>query len=61
MSSKEIALRVFALRKMKNLTQQQLADMAGVNVQTIRNIEAGKSWSSEVMDKINEALDGCVF
>lgn len=61
MGSKEISLRVFALRKMKNLTQQQLADMAGVNVQTIRNIEAGKYWSSEVMDKLNEALDGCVY
>lgn len=61
MGSKEISERVKALRKMRGMTQMELAEKAGIGIATIRNIEAGKYWTSEVMDKINEALDGAVY
>lgn len=61
MSSKEIVARIKALRKEKGWSQQDLADKSGVGVTTIRKIETGHSWTSVVMDKINKALDGCVY
>lgn len=61
MGSKEIVARIKALRKEKGWSQQDLADKSDVGVTTIRKIETGHSWTSLVMDKINEALDGCVY
>lgn len=61
MSSKEIVSRIKALRKEKGWSQQDLADKSGVGVTTIRKIETGHSWTSVVMDKLNSALDGCVY
>lgn len=61
MGSKEISERVKALRKMRGMTQKELAEKAGVGIATVRNIERGKYWTSEVMDKINNALGGAVY
>lgn len=61
MSSKEIVARIKALRKEKGWSQQDLADKSGVSIATIKKIEIGQAWTSTVMDKINSALDGCVY
>ena len=61
MGSKEIVARIKALRKEKGWSQQDLADKSGVSIATIKKIETGQAWTSTVMDKINEALDGCVY
>lgn len=37
-----IGENIRALRKERNLTQQELANMAGINVQTVRSYESGK-------------------
>lgn len=42
------------LRRQENLTQQDLADRAGVGVHFVRDLEQGKS--SLRMDKVNEVL-----
>ncbi len=39
---KNLGIRIRTARKYCKLTQQELADQAGVSVKTIRNIEAGK-------------------
>ena len=42
------------LRRQENLTQQDLADRAGVGIHFVRDLEQGKS--SLRMDKVNEVL-----
>lgn len=61
MGSKEIVARIKALRKERGWSQQDLADKSGVSIATIKKIEIGQAWTSTIMDKINEALDGCVY
>lgn len=61
MGSKEIVARIKALRKERGWSQQDLADKSGVSIATIKKIEIGQAWTSTVMDKLNEALDGCVY
>ena len=42
------------LRRQENLTQQVLADRAGVGIHFVRDLEQGKS--SLRMDKVNDVL-----
>jgi y4mF family transcriptional regulator len=52
-----VSLSVFTKekRKLLNLTQQDLADKAGVGLRFIRDLEQGKS--SLRMDKVNQVLN----
>jgi len=52
-----IGLRIYALRKMKKLTQEQLADRAGIQRTHLGRIEAGKyAVTLETIQAIAEAL-----
>jgi y4mF family transcriptional regulator len=52
-----VSLSVFTKekRKLLNLTQQDLADKAGVGIRFIRDLEQGKD--SLRMDKVNQVLN----
>jgi y4mF family transcriptional regulator len=52
-----VSLSVFTKekRKLLNLTQQDLADKAGVGIRFIRDLEQGKE--SLRMDKVNQVLN----
>ena len=45
---------VKSLRKQENLTQQELADRAGVGIHFVRDLEQGKKPLQ--MDKVNDVL-----
>ena len=45
------------LRISRHLSQQQLADMSGLNVRTIQRIESGKNASTESLKCLAAALD----
>ncbi|MCF8380154.1 MAG: helix-turn-helix transcriptional regulator [Bacteroidales bacterium] len=49
-----LALFLKEKRKLSSLTQQQLADKAGVGIRFIRDLEQGKSTLR--MDKVNQVL-----
>ena len=52
-----IGLRIYTLRKMKELTQEQLADLAGIQRTHLGRIEAGKyAVTLETIQAIAEAL-----
>lgn len=52
-----IGLRIYTLRKMKELTQEQLADRAGIQRTHLGRIEAGKyAVTLETIQAIAEAL-----
>ena len=53
-----IGLRIMALRKMKNWSQDELAGLAGIQRSHLSRIEAGKySVTLEIIQAIAEALD----
>ena len=55
---KTFGQKVNALRKGKNLSQEDLAEMSGLNRPYISAIEQGKrNVSLEVMEKLAEALE----
>ena len=48
---------VIQLRKMKNLTQEHLAELAEVNVRTIQRLEKTGAYSQETLRAVAEAFD----
>lgn len=50
----DLALFLKEKRKLSNLTQQQLAEKAGVGLRFIRDLEQGKTTLR--MDKVNQVL-----
>ena len=53
-----LAVNLKTIRKNKKLTQFELAEMADVSDETIKNIELCKTWVSEkTLSQITEALD----
>ena len=55
---KRLAENVKRIRKSKNLTQFQLAEIAEVSEETIKNIELCRCWTSDKnLAKITEALE----
>ncbi len=52
--------RIVETRKRKGLTQDQLADEAGVNIRTIQRIEAGETEPrGHTLSSICKALNTC--
>lgn len=49
--------RVRDLRKIKKLTQPQLAELVGVNQSTLSDIERGSGFSAEILMKLADHLD----
>ena len=54
---KIIGERVKALRKLKGLTQEKLAELADADQRTISSIENGHSLSYQVLQSIMDALE----
>lgn len=50
--------RIKEIRKSKHLTQEQLAEQAGIETMSLSNIENGKRYpSSDTIDKLSMALE----
>jgi transcriptional regulator with XRE-family HTH domain len=57
MDNDHLALRIRAFRKLKGLTQQQLADRMGVSVAVLGSLERGtRRPDSRLMQRIAESL-----
>lgn len=57
MTRKELGDRIRELRSKQGLTQQELADKAGINLRTITNVELGLfNVKIDTVNKIAEAL-----
>ena len=55
---KKLGARIQEIRKSKKLTQEKLAEIIGLDVPNISNIERGKRFvSSSTLEKIINALD----
>ena len=52
-----IAQRLLAFRKLKGLSQRELAKRAGVSVTTINHIEQGMNTDLAIIQKIENALE----
>jgi transcriptional regulator with XRE-family HTH domain len=56
--SQRLGLRIRSLRRLKRVTQQELADMIGISVTTLSNIERGrKAPLPQLLEKIARKLD----
>ena len=53
----ELGRRLARLRLARNVTQQMLAEDAGIGVRTLRNIEAGRPCSLDSLLRLASALD----
>ena len=50
--------RIKELRKRRKLTQERLAELAGIEIPSLSNIENGKNYPSyETLDKISKAFE----
>ena len=55
---KKLGVRIQEIRKSKNMTQEKLAEVIGLNVPNLSNIERGKKFvSAETLEKIIKALN----
>ena len=52
-----IAQRLLAFRKLKGLSQRELAKRAGVSVTTINHIEQGMNTDLAIIQKIEQVLE----
>ena len=53
-----IGIRIIELRKKRNMSQEELANISGLSRKTMHNIECGKTYTSTItLDKIMNALD----
>jgi transcriptional regulator with XRE-family HTH domain len=52
----ELGKRVKQLRQHKRYTQKELAEIAGVNINTIQNLEYGKSVTLTILIQVLRAL-----
>ncbi len=49
--------RIKEIRKKRNLTQEKLAELAGIETPSLSNIENGKNYpNNETLEKLSEAL-----
>ena len=52
-----LGLRIKELRKNKSLTQEKLAELAGIEIPSLSNIENGKNYPTyETLDKLAKAF-----
>jgi len=59
---KLLGARIKEIRKSKNLTQEQLAESAGIEIPSLSNIENGKNYpNSETIEKIANGLEMQIF
>ncbi len=57
-----LGLRIREIRKLKKLTQEQLAEKIGIEIPSLSNIENGKNYpNSETIEKIAKGLDVEIF
>jgi transcriptional regulator with XRE-family HTH domain len=55
---KLLGKKIKEVRKKRNLTQEKLAEMAGIEIPSLSNIENGKNYPNhETLDKISNALN----
>ncbi len=55
---KQFGKRVAQLRKYQNISQEKLAEMCNINVNSLSYIETGKSFPSyETLEKLTKALN----
>jgi len=60
-TKKRVGLRIRAIRKQKELTQDQLAELMGRSVDAISNLERGVSHPSfETLERLSETLEAPV-
>lgn len=56
-----IALRIKGIRKLRKLTQKQLAEMCGVSIATISRIEIAENTDIATIQKIEKALGVALY
>ena len=55
---KKLGARIKAIRKSKKMTQEKLAELVGLDIPNLSNIERGKRFlSSATLEKLIKALD----
>lgn len=53
-----IGKRIKEIRKKRNYTQEKLAELAGIEIPSLSNIENGKNYPNyETLEKLSNALD----
>jgi len=60
-SMNRLAERLMAFRKLRGMSQKELADKSGTSVTTINHIENGGNWNRDTILKIEDALDIQLF
>ena len=56
MLKKDIGKRIKFFRELQGLTQQELARLLDVSVETVYNCEAGRKMSLNLLDKLSQKL-----